>query len=386
MEAGERLIRKLRGLRLHEALQVCNGQSDVAGRGPFRVAWQTMLTRTIVIALTVILVGSAGVVSARPKTDVVVVKNGDRVTCEIKSLSKGMLTVSTDAMGTIDIKWEDVIAVQSSFTFQVETSGGLLFLGSLEEKENTDMLTVAGETSVAITHLDAVEISPLGRNFWDRNDGSLSIGFSYTRSTDIAQLNADWTNLYRSERNLVTVKAAYAATDEGDDGETTRRVDITLTYYHLLYKKKWTAALSPSLQRNDEQGLKRRILIGAGVGVNAIKSNSSVLLLSTGVALNSEVGEDTTDVVYSGEGVFAASYSFFRYHSPKREITTSLSVFPSFTEKGRYRFDFNLKFRIEVVSDFFVDLSYYTNYDNNPATEGAHTTDYGIVTSVGWSY
>ncbi len=345
-----------------------------------------MLARTVAVALAFILVVSAGVVSARPKTDVVVVRNGDRVTCEIKSLSMGMLTVSTDAMGTIEIKWEDVIAVQSTFSYRVESSGGLLFIGSLEEKEDTDMLVVSGETSVAISHLDAVVITPIDRNFWGRNDGSLSIGFSYTRSSDVAQLNADWTNLYQTERNIVTLKAGLTTTDEGEDEEPTRRVDVSLTYYRLLSKKKWTAALTQSFQRNDELGLKRRLLFGVGAGLNAIKSNRSMLLLSTGVALNSELGQDTTGVVYSCEGNVVANFSFFKYHSPKREITTALTGLPSFTEKGRYRINFDLAFRVEVITDFFVDLSYYMNYDSNPPTAGAHKKDYGIVTSVGWSY
>ena len=38
---------------------------------------------------------------ARPKTDVVVLDNGDRITCEIKKLQRGKLTISTDASGTI---------------------------------------------------------------------------------------------------------------------------------------------------------------------------------------------------------------------------------------------------------------------------------------------
>jgi hypothetical protein len=42
------------------------------------------------------------------KTDVVTMANGDRVTCEIKTLDRGMLEVSTDSWGTISIEWEEV--------------------------------------------------------------------------------------------------------------------------------------------------------------------------------------------------------------------------------------------------------------------------------------
>lgn len=46
--------------------------------------------------------------SAHPKTDVVVLANGDRITCEIKTLARGRLTVKTDAFGTVSIKWDHV--------------------------------------------------------------------------------------------------------------------------------------------------------------------------------------------------------------------------------------------------------------------------------------
>ena len=45
---------------------------------------------------------------ARDKTDVVILKNGDRVTGEIKSLDRGKMSLSTDHMGTIQIEWEEV--------------------------------------------------------------------------------------------------------------------------------------------------------------------------------------------------------------------------------------------------------------------------------------
>jgi hypothetical protein len=37
---------------------------------------------------------------ARPRTDLVVLNNGERVTCEMKKLQRGKLIVKTDAFGT----------------------------------------------------------------------------------------------------------------------------------------------------------------------------------------------------------------------------------------------------------------------------------------------
>jgi hypothetical protein len=123
-----------------------------------------------------------------------------------------------------------------------------------------------------------------------------------------------------------------------------------------------------------------------GTGLNAIKSNRNTLLLSVGLALNSELGVDTTDTTQSLEATLSASFSFFRYNTPKTDISTSLSVFPSLTEDDRIRSDYHLKYSHELISDFTANLTFYINYDSKPPTEGASTTDWGIVFGFGWSY
>jgi len=54
-----------------------------------------------VAALTLLLVAVAPCVSAAPKVDVVVLRNGSRVIGELKSLSKSRLALGTDDMGTL---------------------------------------------------------------------------------------------------------------------------------------------------------------------------------------------------------------------------------------------------------------------------------------------
>lgn len=334
----------------------------------------------------VIIVVAAAVAEARDKTDVMVLNNGDRVTCEIKSLSRGKLTVKTDAMGTIDVKWTEVVSIESQYYYRVVTSSGRRLYGSLDWQVGSDMLTVAGETSVAVEGLNVVEIVPLANNFWDRNDGSMSFGFSFSKGSDVTQLTFAWNNLYRTERNLMNLKSNAIITNKGEDSPTTTQANFSLTYYRLLNKAKWTGSVSGGVQRNDELGLKRRIIFGVGAGVNAIRSNRNSLLLSVGLALNSELGADTSSTVQSAEAVLSGSYSFFRYNSPKTDISTSIDVYPSITEKGRIRTNYDLKYSHELFSDFTVDLTFFINYDSEPPTAGAETTDWGIVLSFGWSY
>jgi len=167
---------------------------------------------------------------------------------------------------------------------------------------------------------------------------------------------------------------------------TTRREDLSLTYYRLS-KQRLIASVTSAMQRNDEIGLLRRMIFGVTAGYSPIRTNLHTMLVSIGVALNNEIGTaDTSEVTQSAEGIVRTSYSLFKYTHPKADLNTVLTYFPSLTEEGRHRVDFNIKVRYELVRNFYFDLSYYTNYDSKPATEGAATADFGIVTSIAWSY
>src|SRR3982751_6048157 len=69
---------------------------------------------------------------ARDKTDVLIMNNGDSVTCEIKGLSASVLYVSIDYIqGTASIDWSKVRHVESRQLFIVKTQDGSVYTGTL---------------------------------------------------------------------------------------------------------------------------------------------------------------------------------------------------------------------------------------------------------------
>ncbi len=342
-------------------------------------------TPRIFLVIVALILGLAGRAEARPKTDVVVLINGDQITCEIKRMTRGKLTISTDSMGTIDVEWADVAAIKSNFYFRIEASSGQRYFGALELREGTTVLRVISVGVIASVEMEtAVEITPIEESFWEKMDGSLSVGFSYTRASNVAEFNFDWANRYLTERNLFDLGVKTMMTDKGDSTDVVQRIDITVSYARLL-KKKWTGNVSGTASRNDELDLRRRLLLSLTTGVSPIKDSSDVLMFSAGIAVNSEIS--TNDIeTESLEGVFSGSYSRFIYNTPKTDISTALKFYPSLTERGRYRVNLDIKFRREIVKDLFFDLSYYLEYDSQASSGEGSKKDYGIVTSIGWSY
>jgi len=79
-------------------------------------------------------------------------------------------------------------------------------------------------------------------------------------------------------------------------------------------------------------------------------------------------------------------YSRYVFDDPTVDLSTALSVYPSITDSGRTRAQFDVKLRWEMIKDLYWDLSYYNTYDSDPPSGSLSTNDYGVVTSIGWSF
>jgi hypothetical protein len=336
--------------------------------------------------IAVMIAGTCAVSAARPKTDVIVLNNGDRITCEIKNLTRGKIEASTDSMDKIYIEWADVAALTSTAYFHVTASDGSFYFGSLRIPENSNNLRVESDTTiVTLPKLSVVEIAPIEQTFMSRNKGSVKLGFNYAKSTDLAELYFDFSDRYRSKRNIIDTGLEATLTNQGDPEETKRRGTIGGAYYHI-FGRSITASVGAKLERNDELNVKRRLLGRLAVGYDKIATNQSTLLLAAGIAVNSEKSYSSDETTTSLEGVLYANYSIFQYNFPEMKIDAVASVYPSITEEGRVRSDLTLNVRREIVGDLFFDLEFYDNFDNKPPSGEGGTHDYGIKTSLGYSW
>jgi hypothetical protein len=93
----------------------------------------TMNIRTLILS-TALLV--AAPLFARKNTDVLVMKNGDRMICQVKGLDAGVLYVSFDYIdGTTSVQWSKVARLESNQLFIVKTQDGSVYTGTLNTPE-----------------------------------------------------------------------------------------------------------------------------------------------------------------------------------------------------------------------------------------------------------
>jgi hypothetical protein len=71
----------------------------------------------------------------------------------------------------------------------------------------------------------------------------------------------------------------------------------------------------------------------------------------------------------------------------KSDVTVNFDVIPVLTQAGRVRLEANAEGRHEFFKDFFFKATVFDSYDSKPPTGGAtRKNDFGVTTSVGWSF
>jgi hypothetical protein len=321
---------------------------------------------------------------AAQKTDVITLLNEESVTGEIKELDRGLLRYSTSYMSTIYIEWEYVLKVISDKQLETEMKSGAIFFGSFEEPSELGKLRIIGvfgETEVDI--IDVVRITPIKKKFWKRWDGHLSLGFDFTKASDVARLNFDSRADYRA-RNYTTGIWLYSTITSQQDVETSRRQGLEGSYTHYLKNRRFAVGRAVA-EQNTELGIDLRLILGGSYGYMAKQSNRSRILVSGGLQATREFKEEpaTTNNL---EATFRTAYEVFKYQTPKLGVNLDVAVMPSLTDWGRVRATFDCRVAWEMIKDLSWELTGYFTSDNRPPSGAQASTDYGIVTSIKWTF
>jgi hypothetical protein len=322
---------------------------------------------------------------ARPKTDVVVLDNGDRLQCEMKKLERGKLTVSTDASGTISIKWSRVVGLQSTFLYQIILEDGLRYIGQFDlPPELGKIAVVDGQGQEVVDLFRVVEMIPIEAGFWSRIKGSVDAGYDFTQASSATTWSASASLEHRTPVWETDVSAS-SNVKEQTGAENVNRQELK-TQLSRYFEDRWFAAVLGQGEKNESQSLDLRALVGGGVGRNVLQTNRSRISVVAGAAYSREKYEDRTDYDSNAEIVGALGFETFRFDHPELDLSAGLVVLPNLLTKGRYRIQANGKARIEIFRDFYWSLTVYETYDSDPPSETSRRNDFGINTSIGWSF
>ena len=352
------------------------------------------------------------------KTDIVILQNGDRITGEIKRLEAGVLRVSTDHMGVINIEWRFIRRIFSDQNQTVEMIDGTRLVGKLVKGEDEEDLIIKSDSgSTQVSTLDIVSAYPLGANFKDRMTLDLSVGADYTSSTQLANASTavdlrlmNFKRIWESSLRTYLTRQG-GDTDNGDPSDVTTdqtRLEAWGSMERILMNQKYRK-YSSKFEKNEALDLDFRLSLGASFGRYLIKTNNQWFDVAVGLqALEERIRppEDQASIDACGgygdgscydlndetnfELTGTARYRYWRFTSPERSFDTYITLYPSITSayRGRLRAETRTTFKLELAKDLFWSLELYGNYDNGKGLTvfPEEKWDYGLTTSLGWSY
>ena len=325
------------------------------------------------------------------KTDVIFLKNGDRVTGEIEELDRGLLQLSTTAFGKIQVNWVDIERMESDKHLQVEKGRGDRYLGSVTRDTRPGVLAlIQSGQPVQIDLGEVVRLEPIKttERLWSRLEKRLNIGFTHTQASEVTQWNINATLRYRAPKYEASASYDSMIILNQADEDRERR-DLTGTYLRLR-PERWVWFGTSSLQEDDELGVDGRLLVSAGVGRFLLQSSRQELSLRTGLSGNWEnsIGDENenSDLNTSVDGVLGVNWSFYKLHSPLSDLGVSLEYYPGLSETGRHRGNANIRYRQEFVQDLYWNLRYYYAYDSQPPAGSRSDDDFGIVTGIEYKF
>ncbi|MFC2165707.1 DUF481 domain-containing protein [Acidobacteriota bacterium] len=319
------------------------------------------------------------------RTDVVILKNGDKITGEIKKLDRGILQFKTDNMDTLHIQWDFVDSLGSNKQFDVESVSGLHYIGPIKRADKEGQMVVATEEmEFTLSIKNVIRMSPLEATFWRRMKGYLDAGFSYQKADKFAEFTLGGEISIRSPKwsNKLLADFYIRRAKEGRD------IFRNSATYNLerLFQNRWTGSLFGTLEQNDELNLDFRALFGLSVGRYVVQNNHMLMLLSGGLAASRE--KLITDENFSTrlEALIGTNFEAFRFQTPKLDFSASLIVFPSLSEFGRIRINFDTRLRYEIFKDFYVGLKVLDHFDGDLRKEGITSNDFGVNLTISYSF
>lgn len=332
---------------------------------------------------------------AQGNTDVIVMKNGDRLTCEIKGLEAGVLYVKLDYVdGTTSVQWSKVARLESSRLFIVKTESGSSYTGKLSTagasglpgEQPARIEVAATPEKVVLDNSEVVTIAQTSEKFWQRFSGDVTTGIIYSKGNETSQYNLSSSVAYPRERWSAALR--FNSSLSSSTGSTTStRNQVDFSAHRLLRWNNYFYSGVGSFLQSSEQGIARQTTLGAGLGYQFKNTNRSKITVLGGLAWQRTKYDGTTSTTLTTEdvatGMAALNVRVFKFK--KTKLNVAAVAFPAISEPGRVFFKTDGSYYIKLFSNLSWNFSFYGNWDNRPPGT-LSGSDYGTSSGMSWTF
>jgi putative salt-induced outer membrane protein YdiY len=348
--------------------------------------------RAVLSILTLFLLCTFACQSAQAKKlrgDVVTMKNGDRLTGEVKGLEQGVLYVETDYFsGSIGVDWHQVQKVESAATYQIVLSSGKRLTGTISKVEaeaapDKDFKVHTPGLDVATSSANIVQIESQKPTFWRQLTGSIDFGANFTSGNNSISLSTSARATYLASH--WKAEASYTGSYTGQTGGTTSNtLETQFLGERFLNRNSYLVGLSDFLH-SSQQDLQLRTTLGGGYGRFLVHTNHNLFRWVIGLdysqaSYQSGMAQPTQK---TSEFLIGAQYQLF--HFDRFSLQSQTFFFPGLSDFGRIRLVTNDIFTVKLSNNFHSNISFWDNFDSRPPL-GARNNATGLSAGLGWTF
>jgi putative salt-induced outer membrane protein YdiY len=322
--------------------------------------------------------------------DVVILKNGDRLTGAIIKKDGGKLTIKSDIVGEVTMPWDKVESIQSDKPVYVALPDGKTVQGTVATSGAA--VQVAGQ-SLPLAEVPAIR-NDAEQRAWERLQrpgladlwvGAGSVGFAGTQGnaeTQTITASVTAARITRTDKTSINFSAIRAsAFASGRSSQTAQAVRGGWGYARNLRPTVFLNTFN-DYEYDRFQNLDLRFVVGGGAGYNAIRRERTKLELLGGAAYNRE-SFNTGLIRNSAEGYWGNNFSY-RMNS-LTTLTQSFRMFNNFSDFGAYRMNFDIGATTKLTKWLTWNLALSDRFLSNPVP-GRMKNDFLYTTGLGFSF
>jgi len=311
---------------------------------------------------------------------VLVMKNGDRISGEIKQVWDSEITIEPGYSDKFSVDVPAVDYIESEREFEIELEDGRNIVAQLlgaDASGNQIVKTRDGTISIELAQLFSLD-EPEEAFDWGSNvEFSTAINSGNTDSSN-TKIRADGTVKLSDHRHIGEVTVIR----EEQNDLTTKNQDLLRYNYNWFFRDPWFLSAQLSFEQDPIIELEERVIISAGVGRDIWDTPRRALSVQLGAGAQTEeigtVSADSTVLTWSlryRQDLFDGDLELYHNHS----ITTNVS--------GRTNTSYKTTtgLRYEITDLLFANLSVDFDYETDPV-DAVESEDVALLAGVGLEF
>jgi len=238
---------------------------------------------------------------------------------------------------------------------------------------------------VTLEREQVVFVNETSSNFWQRLNGRIGTGFTYSKGNDSAQYNLNSDVNYPRER--WSAEASYSSNLTSNSGtSTSTRNEVAFSALHLLRWNNWYYTGVTDFLQSSVQGIQLQSTFGGGIGRIIKNTGSTSLTLYGGFAwqrinYNEATNPSLTQQVTSG--LIGSRLKLFRFD--RTTLILDATFLPAVSDPGRFHFNLNASYYVKLWGKLDWNFTLYGNWDNRPPP-GFSRSDYGTTSGLSLTF